>query len=89
MKVRLKATGGAGSRSGDRRSGGQGGGGTFAAETDVADEDVAGDVHCEDVLSREEVEEVRVLRLLIHPQDPAIRVTLDAANRVSTLHIVR
>ena len=55
MKVRLKATGGAGSRSGDRRSGGPGGGGTLAAETNVADEDVAGDVHGEDVLSREDV----------------------------------
>ena len=68
---------------------GRGVGGTFAAETDVADEDIAGDVHCEDVLGREEVEEVRVFRLLIHPQDPAIRVTEDAANMFRTLHFVR
>ena len=64
-------------------------GGTFAAETDVADEDIAGDVHCEDVLGREEVEEVWVVRLLIHPQDPAIRVTEDATNMCRTLHFVR
>ena len=50
---------------------------TFASKANITEQDVANDGDAFDLCCGEEVEAMRIVLLLVHLQDPTIRITLD------------